>query len=104
MPVVPALQQLSDDLCVWNKEVFGNLLRRKRKAWARLEGVQKRLTEGGRRHLLKLEAKLRKELNVILKEIEHFWFKKSIVEAIGTVIGIPSTFISVPPSAVVSTA
>ena len=29
-----------------------------------------------------LEAKLRKELNVILNEIELFWFQKSRVEAI----------------------
>jgi len=74
MPLVPVLQQLSDDLHTCNKELFGNLFRRKWKTWARLEGVHKRLSAGGPHHLLKLESKLRKELSVILKQLELLWF------------------------------
>ena len=82
LPLGTALSKLSAALCDWNKEVFGNLFRRKRQAWARLKGVQQRLAAGGSIHLLKLENKLRKELNVILKEIELLWFQKSRVDAI----------------------
>ncbi|KAJ8446977.1 hypothetical protein Cgig2_006605 [Carnegiea gigantea] len=38
LPLMPALSYLADDLVKWNKDVFGNLFRRKQKTWARLEG------------------------------------------------------------------
>ena len=82
LALVPALQHLAEDLQNWNKEVFGNLFRRKRKCSARLYGVQKRLADGGGRHLLKLESKLRKELNMTLNQIETVWFQKSRMSAI----------------------
>ena len=40
LPLVTSLTYLAADLCSWNREVFGNLFRRKRKTWARLKGVQ----------------------------------------------------------------
>jgi len=81
-PLVPSLTSLAVDLYRWNREVFGNLFRRKRKTWARLEGVQRCLSNGGPLHLLKLEMRLRSELNLILQEIETLWFQKSRVEAL----------------------
>ena len=48
----------------------------------RLEGVQRKLADGGRWHLLKLEAKLRVTLNEMLDQLETFWFQKSRVDAI----------------------
>jgi len=80
--LVPALQHLVDNLGNWNREVFSNLFCRKQKTWARLEGIEKRLSAGGPRHLLNLETKLRKDLTVILNQIETFWFQKSRMEAI----------------------
>ena len=57
-PLVPKLQNLTVVLTTWNKEVFGNLFRRKRKLWARLEGIQQRMEAGAPRYLLKLERRL----------------------------------------------
>jgi len=81
-PLVSSLAALTKELCCWNREVFGNLFRRKRKTWARLEGIQRCLSNGGPLHLLKLEMRLRTELNTVLQEIETLWFQKSRVAAI----------------------
>jgi len=64
-------------LSTWNKEVFGNLFRRKRKLWARIEGLQRRLATGAPRYLLKLERKLRSELDQTLDQIAMLWFQKA---------------------------
>ena len=49
-----ALRDLVDQLNIWNKEVFGNLFRRKCELWRRLEGIQKRLADGGSWYLLEI--------------------------------------------------
>jgi len=77
-----ALLYLLEDLLKWNKEVFGNLFRQKRKAWARMEGIQRKLAKGGGNHLLRMEAKIWEELNTILNQTETFWFQKSRIDAI----------------------
>ena len=41
--IVPILQLLLSVLNTWNKEVFGNLFRRKRKTWAHTQGIQRKL-------------------------------------------------------------
>ena len=41
------LQTLASELTHWNKEVFGNLFRRNRKLWARIEGIQRKLAQDG---------------------------------------------------------
>jgi len=74
---MPKLSELAADLTKWNKEVFGNLFRRKRKLWARIEGVQRRLAEGTSRHILKLERRLRHELEQTLDQIALMWFQKA---------------------------
>jgi len=55
----PALQFLASELTSWNKEVFGNLFRRRRKLWNRIEGIQARLADGAT-HLLKSEMSLQR--------------------------------------------
>jgi len=50
----------------WNKNVLGNLFIGKNEIWARLEGAQKKLMQGPNNFLLKLEARLCKELDVVL--------------------------------------
>jgi len=42
--IVPALRSLFVVLNKWSREVFGNLLRRKRKLWARIQGIQRQLS------------------------------------------------------------
>jgi len=76
-PLVPKLSHLASNLSTWNKEVFGNLFKRKRTLWARIEGLQRRLNMGAPRYLLKLERKLRLELNQTLAQIAMLWFQKS---------------------------
>ena len=82
LSLVPKLRKLAGDLIIWNKDIFGNLFRRKQTIRARLEGIQRRLAESGQRHLLKLEAQLRKEYNDILNQLELLWFQKSRMEAL----------------------
>ena len=82
IPIVPKLTNLANALSSWNKEVFGNLYRRKRKIWARIEGIQKQLATGGPSHLLKLERKLRQELDLTLDQIATMWFQKARVDQI----------------------
>lgn len=82
IPRVPALKCLPEDLSTWNTMVFGNLFRWKRKLWKCLEGIQLRLAISRGRHLIKLEAKLRRKLDEVLGQIEILWFQKSRMEAI----------------------
>ena len=82
LALVLALQHLAGDLQKWNKEMFGNLFRRKGQIWARLNGVPKKLADGSGKHLIKLEVKLRRELDDVLNQIETFWFQKSRMAAI----------------------
>jgi len=82
MPLAPKLNNLAQALSRWNKEVFGNLYRRKRKLWARIEGIQQHLTTGGPSHLLKLDRKLRHELDITLDQIATMWFQKARVDQI----------------------
>ena len=76
------LEQLATLLRDWNKHVFGNLFRRKREIWARLDGNQKPPDFFHNKFLIKLEGTLRKDLDEVLNKIETFWFQKSRTEAI----------------------
>ena len=76
------LKGLATQLTEWNREVFGNLFGRKRRLWARLEGIQHSLVAGGPHYLRKLEMKLRAELDRTLDQIAVLWFQKSRVEQI----------------------
>lgn len=73
--IIPALRSLSRALNTWNKEVFGNLFRRKRKLWACFQGIQRKL-------MLKLETRLKGQLREVLDQTETFQMHKSRVEAI----------------------
>ena len=94
--IVPKMQQLASTLCKWNKEVFGNLFQRKRHLWSRIEGIQKRLVEGAPNHLLKLECRLRQELDNTLDQIATMWFQKARIEQNCNGDQIQSTFIRLP--------
>ena len=81
-PIVPFLKDFARKIQTWNKEEFYNIFRRKSELWARLEGIQKRLAQGGQSHLIKLENKLRTEMERVLNDEEMLWFQKSRLEAL----------------------
>lgn len=78
--LMQALSSLATDLQVWNKEIFGNIFIQKRHLLARIAGVQSSLSSRKDRGLLKLEAKLRLELDEILHREELLWYQKSPVD------------------------
>lgn len=79
-PLVPALANLAHELKNWNKEVFGNIFHQKKRLLARIVGVQTALSSHKERRLLKLEARLRRELDEILEREEVLWYQKSRIE------------------------
>ncbi|XP_019178147.1 PREDICTED: uncharacterized protein LOC109173368 [Ipomoea nil] len=61
----------------WNKNTFVNIHHRKKQVLARLGGVQRNLAINGRPDLIKLNKKVRKELEEILLQEELLWFQRS---------------------------
>lgn len=78
--IVVSLQKLSQELKLWNKNVFGNNFQHKRKLLRRLEGVQRNLAQRTTLGLLKLEEKLIPELNETLRHEEILWMQKSRIQ------------------------
>ncbi|XP_074318666.1 uncharacterized protein LOC141655485 [Silene latifolia] len=68
------LDSLSQKLQTWNSEVFGDIFKRKNKLLARISGCQRELSIARKRHLIILEAKLRKELDEVLAQKELLWY------------------------------
>ncbi|KAK2640629.1 hypothetical protein Ddye_028424 [Dipteronia dyeriana] len=66
------ISNLSNDLKVWNKEVFGCIFHNKRRIFARLQGLQTRLGEKYEPGLARLESKLRIEYDQIIEQEEIF--------------------------------
>ncbi|KAL4649917.1 hypothetical protein ACB092_01G049100 [Castanea dentata] len=62
---------------LWNKEHFGNIFHRKKRASARLQGVQVVLANRPNNFLVDLEKALRAELTEISKQEEEFWSMKA---------------------------
>lgn len=61
----------------WNRDVFGNLFKKKKRILAQLEGTQRALGLRPSSSLLTLESQLRNELYDILRWEEIFWATKS---------------------------
>lgn len=66
----------------WNREEFHNIFRKNKELWARIEGVQCKLSASWDRGLIKLERKFQRELEDVLHEDEMLWLQKSRLEAI----------------------
>lgn len=77
IPLVPFLKTFSHELQSWNKEVFHNIFQKKRELFARIGGIQKKLAFNHDRGLIKLEGKLRRELDEVLYREELLWYQKS---------------------------
>lgn len=61
----------------WNKNIFGNIHKNKRRLLARIDGIQKRLDVLWYHRLVKLGAKLKEEVDEILAQEELMWSQKS---------------------------
>ncbi|XP_021761146.1 uncharacterized protein LOC110725977 [Chenopodium quinoa] len=64
----------------WNQSTFHNIFKKKRNLIARIAGVQRALALQKARDLIKLESKLRKELDIVLEQEELLWYQKYRVE------------------------
>lgn len=74
--VAASLHSLSYSLQLWNKSVFGNIFQRKRRMLRCLEGMQAALARSPTTALLKLEDKLRNDLNGTQRQEESIWMQK----------------------------
>lgn len=72
-----ALSGLTEDLLVWNKKVFGNIFKKMRSLWNRLEGIKRMMMMSPSNGLIKLERKLARSLNEVLEEEQMLWLQKS---------------------------
>lgn len=74
---VEALEQVRADSLVFNKEVFGNIFRRKREIERRLKGVQHSLERVDSVQLVMLKHQLQRDYDQILFQEEMLWYQKS---------------------------
>lgn len=65
--LINRLNSMTMNLKEWNRSIFGNIFQRKERVLTRLAGVQKRLNGGGNHFLMRLEAELTNEYNLILE-------------------------------------
>ena len=75
--VVNCLAKVKEDSLVFNKDVFGNILYRKRRLETRLQGIQRRLEQVDFASLIRLEEELQREYNLVLYQEELLWYQKS---------------------------
>ncbi|KAJ4828259.1 hypothetical protein Tsubulata_012067 [Turnera subulata] len=75
--VVQAVENFIPKLQWWNKTVFGNIHRRKKRILARLAGIQKYLERMPSKFLSNLELELRMELDSVLVQEELLWAQKA---------------------------
>ena len=68
--VTDILEKVKEDSLEFNKDVFGNILYRKRKLKTRLRGIQRRLEEVDSASLNRLEEELQRENNLVLYQEE----------------------------------
>ncbi|CAA7036129.1 unnamed protein product [Microthlaspi erraticum] len=72
-----ALRKLESVLRKWNREVFGDVQRRKEAILKRIQEVQEELEHHQPDVLLRREDELVKELDAVLEQEEMIWFQKS---------------------------
>lgn len=68
------IEEFKTNLWTWNREVFGNIFKRKRRILARIGGIQKALEVRQSNHLTWLKADLRQELEEVLTQEEIIWY------------------------------
>ena len=73
----PNVYEFTKAVKIWNKEIFGNIPRKKRRIEACLKGIQTSLAIAPNDFLVKLENQTRLELLAVLQQEEEFWAMKS---------------------------
>ncbi|XVF81050.1 hypothetical protein PTKIN_Ptkin15bG0125300 [Pterospermum kingtungense] len=71
------LRRMTSAFTSWNVDTFGNIFKRKRRLLARLKGIQQVLAISSTHRLLKLECKLQKKLDEVLKQEKVLRFQQS---------------------------
>ncbi|CAN1125950.1 hypothetical protein LINPERHAP2_LOCUS3150 [Linum perenne] len=72
-----ALSNLTTDLCHWNKFVFGNIFRRKRRLTEDLKRAEARSSSSPTSSLLAEERAIRSKLEAVLWQEDALWLQKS---------------------------
>ncbi|KAL7183941.1 hypothetical protein ACSBR2_026167 [Camellia fascicularis] len=72
-----AINNFTQNVKTWNRDVFGNIFKRKRSLLARIEGIQKAQALNFSHNLHILEKDLIKQFNSTLSQKETLWFQKS---------------------------
>ncbi|WZZ66780.1 hypothetical protein YC2023_078150 [Brassica napus] len=72
-----ALVVLKTKLQKWNKEIFGDVRKRKEKLLGEIKEIQEELERNLNDDLLIREATLQKEFDVVLEQEEVLWYQKS---------------------------
>ncbi|CAJ2644330.1 unnamed protein product [Trifolium pratense] len=75
--IVQSLHNLTVQLKKWNKDIFGDIFKRKKEILDRLNGIQNSSNYGHSIFLENLEKELQDQLVVTLYQEECFWFQKS---------------------------
>ncbi|KAL0008399.1 hypothetical protein SO802_009901 [Lithocarpus litseifolius] len=66
-----ATSRFTREVQVWNREKFGNIFARKKRLWARLNGVHKAMVSSANAFLVNLEKQLQEDLNSVLNQEEE---------------------------------
>ena len=77
LPLPIAIGNFTSKVKQWNHEVFGNLFVRKKRVLARLNGVQKAMSNNPNHFLIQLEKSITEEYAEIMQQEEEFWALKS---------------------------
>lgn len=75
--LLPAIANFTDMVQEWNSFTFGNIFKRKKKIFARLNGIQSSFNYPASQFLHNLKHQLKLVFNHILKLEEDFWKLKS---------------------------
>ncbi|XP_057755722.1 uncharacterized protein LOC130974897 [Arachis stenosperma] len=90
------LSQVRDDALAFNRDVFGNIFKRKRELERRVTSIQQRMERVDALSLIQEERELQAEYSNLLMQEELFWYQKSREHWVNLEIGILSSFICKP--------
>lgn len=76
-PYSQAASNFTNKVATWNREVFGNIFKRKKELLARMGEIQHALERQPFHSLYHLEANLKKKLEEVLSQKELLWYQKS---------------------------
>ncbi|CAJ2658508.1 unnamed protein product [Trifolium pratense] len=71
------MNRTSTNLKSWNKQVVGNIFKRKERILRRLEGINRALHDGPNDCLIHLKADLWEEYRQITQQEENYWFQQA---------------------------